>query len=339
MNDQIDVSTAIILPIAKLCMSLGVGGELLQPYIEGLNLSDVDGSGIPAGEVGSLIEMLYAETGREDLGFLLGDLFEFEYTPEFTTYYQSAGNIGELMESANWLGQFFSANLQLTFENKDDEVALYLPPMDVFSADESPRLRRMLVEGVFTYILKRWRGLLGEDLPITITMSHADPGIEDAYNTYFCVPCEFNSNRDAIVAPSSILDMPLQGAIPALNEKARESLQKKLDKIQSTRLTSTLVLNILRDNSELLACNIDTMAEYLHLGERTLQRRLQKEGTNFFQLQDQAKQQLAIELLKSNRYSIEQISDQLGFSDRRSFSRAFQRWQGCSPRQFKTQAK
>jgi len=337
INDQVHISNAIVLPIAKLCSSLGIENDLLKTQLEKINLSDI-GATIPAEEAVSLIEMLHSETHeKKDLGFLLGEMFDFEYTPEFTTYIQSLASIRDFLKSAGWLGQFFSSDLNLQYEETEKEVSLYLPSVDIIPLETSPLVRRTLIEGVFTYILKVVRGVIGpEPDTFVIRVTYPDPGIPEIYQQFFSAPVEYNAVRNEIAGATDDLDKPLQGTIPALNEKARDSLEKKLVKIKSSQTASNLILNILRTDPAMLGSTIAILAEKIHIGERTLQRRLQKEGTNFFNLQDQAKHHLAVEMLRNKKHSIEQISDQLGFSDRRSFSRAFQRWQSCSPSQYRS---
>ena len=77
------------------------------------------------------------------------------------------------------------------------------------------------------------------------------------------------------------------------------------------------------------------MAEALGLHPRTLQRRLQDEGQGYAELQGRARFHKAADWLQASELSIEEISERLGFSDRRSFTRAFSRWAGISPSSFR----
>ena len=66
-----------------------------------------------------------------------------------------------------------------------------------------------------------------------------------------------------------------------------------------------------------------------------MQRRLQDEDQRYAELQDRARFKLAARWLEDGRQDIETISERLGFSDRRSFTRAFTRWSGTSPSAFR----
>lgn len=330
-----NISNAIILPIAKICSLLDIESPYVHSFIEKINLSELGDGAISAEELTPLIEKLYQETGREDLGFLLGDLFEFEYTPEFTTYIQSLKSLRSFLDSTTWLAQFFSPGLELGYEEKNGRAFLFLPPLESV-APTTEFLRRITVEGVFTYILKASRKLVGPELEVeAIRLVHPNPSLDEQYEKYFASACEFSCERNEIVTTTAMLDQQLSGYMPSINEKAKTTLLKKLADKASPSMSSQ-VLILLNRKTELLSASIGVVAEYFHMGERTLQRRLKAEGSSFFSLQDKAKERIALELLKSKRYTVGQISDRLGFSDRRSFSRAFQRWQGCSPSQLQS---
>jgi AraC-like DNA-binding protein len=81
----------------------------------------------------------------------------------------------------------------------------------------------------------------------------------------------------------------------------------------------------------LLALGVEEMADRLNLHPRTLQRRLKDEGDSYLHVQARMRHRLACEWLKAGKVSIDDISIRLGFSDRRAFTAAFKRWEGCTP--------
>lgn len=68
--------------------------------------------------------------------------------------------------------------------------------------------------------------------------------------------------------------------------------------------------------------------------ERTLRRRLADEGTSFRDLLAEVRQTMAEELLSSTGLSVSEVAARLGYSSPSAFIHAFQKWHGCSPRQF-----
>ncbi|MNE81766.1 HTH-type transcriptional regulator AppY [compost metagenome] len=73
------------------------------------------------------------------------------------------------------------------------------------------------------------------------------------------------------------------------------------------------------------------MADLLHMSDRTLKRQLAAESTSFSTIVDEVRYRHATSLLSRTDYSLEQIADELGYSDVANFSRDFKRWSGRSP--------
>ena len=80
---------------------------------------------------------------------------------------------------------------------------------------------------------------------------------------------------------------------------------------------------------------IETMAEITGLSVRTLQRRLAKNGWNHLQIVDQARYRAATRLLQESEIRITDIATDLGYANSSHFTRAFKRWAGVTPREYR----
>jgi AraC-like DNA-binding protein len=80
--------------------------------------------------------------------------------------------------------------------------------------------------------------------------------------------------------------------------------------------------------------SFETIALNLNMGAQTLRRRLKAEGTSYPMIKDETRRDLAIEYLLKSNYSITDIANALGFSEPRSFTRAFKHWTGVSPSKY-----
>ncbi len=94
------------------------------------------------------------------------------------------------------------------------------------------------------------------------------------------------------------------------------------------------IRNIWKNKPDKISCNIEQMASQLNLSSRTLQRRLKDEDTCYLTLQDSARLNLTLDLFSRGR-NVEEVSEALGFSNRRCFTRAFKRWTGENPKTHK----
>lgn len=81
--------------------------------------------------------------------------------------------------------------------------------------------------------------------------------------------------------------------------------------------------------------DLGTMAKMLNSSPRTLKRRLREEGTSFTKILAESRASLAQELMRDKSLTLTDIAEQLGFSDLSSFSQAFKRWRGVSPRAYR----
>ena len=82
--------------------------------------------------------------------------------------------------------------------------------------------------------------------------------------------------------------------------------------------------------------SIDRVAAELGMSRQTLYRRLKAEGVTFEEILDAKRRQLAVRYLAGDRISVKAAAYKLGFSDPAAFSRAFKRWTGVSPSEFRT---
>ena len=80
---------------------------------------------------------------------------------------------------------------------------------------------------------------------------------------------------------------------------------------------------------------IETMAEITGLSVRSLQRRLAKHGLSHFEIVDQARYQAATRLLGDADTRITDVAMDLGYADSAHFTRAFKRWAGVTPREYR----
>jgi len=81
--------------------------------------------------------------------------------------------------------------------------------------------------------------------------------------------------------------------------------------------------------------SLDKVAAQLAMTPRTLRRRLDERNTNFRQITDDVRYQLARQYLQTTTLSIQEIAYLLGYADPSNFGRAFRKWAGTGPSDFR----
>jgi AraC-like DNA-binding protein len=104
---------------------------------------------------------------------------------------------------------------------------------------------------------------------------------------------------------------------------------------------SSLSARIRRRLRQLLPGDVpdfDRLAGELNMTSATMRRRLHEEGSSYQGIKDQLRRDLAIGYLSHSERSVMDIALELGFSERSAFHRAFRKWTGASPGEFRRDA-
>jgi len=150
------------------------------------------------------------------------------------------------------------------------------------------------------------------------------------------LPAQIRFNRpvNRISFDARYLDLPLVMADSASMQLAVEQCERELVAIGLNNRFVRQVRELIHQEATGFR-TVEAVAEALHMSERTLKRQLAQEGTTFSDILEDIRRQMAIRLLDANEHSIERIAEELGYSDVANFNRAFKRWTGTTPGQYR----
>ena len=114
--------------------------------------------------------------------------------------------------------------------------------------------------------------------------------------------------------------------------------QALLEKVQALKEESSFRSRIYRhllSNAYRGILGQADVAANLNMSTRSLQRRLQEENATFAALAEEARKTLALHYLDAGEYPLKEISDMLGYNESSAFSRAFKRWTGQAPAEYR----
>jgi AraC-like DNA-binding protein len=164
-----------------------------------------------------------------------------------------------------------------------------------------------------------------------VRFSHAAPaGALDRYRSFFEADTRFGAAHTELLFPRGALDAALTTADPNLLAILVPAAEEKRERPSGDPPLTDQVRRALRAALSSDDAQVAGMAKRLGLTARSLQRRLQDEGTSFQALRDETRRSLADRYLGQG-LSVAEISFLLGFSEPSAFFRAFKRWTGLTP--------
>lgn len=154
------------------------------------------------------------------------------------------------------------------------------------------------------------------------------------FEELFGCPVHFGQQESSFVFHRSMLDLPLLHADPDMEKANHVVAQKRMRQVQRQNTIEEVrsaVLDMLTNEPPTL----DLVARELGRSPRTLRSELQDAGTNFNQVVSEVQQIIAKRLLAGTTMPLDDIVSCVGFSERSAFYRAFRRWTGLTPLQYR----
>ena len=174
-----------------------------------------------------------------------------------------------------------------------------------------------------------------EFTPLAVYCKHPAPDRVTDHEAYFGCPVHFQSSRDALYVSSEALRTPNRLGDESISKFFETHLEAELAKLaDDNSLDRRVQIRISRLLSEGVP-TISEVAKHFGMSGRTLQRRLSDRGYSYQTLVDQARRQLAERLLEQTDFSLAEVAFMTGFSEQSSFTRAFKRWAGQTPRSYR----
>ena len=186
-------------------------------------------------------------------------------------------------------------------------------------------------DSAWAVIMSMCRTVYGEDLdPVEVRFQHNTPSCKGDYYGFFRCPVRFDAVASAILFARADVDHPLPAANRELAQANDRILTDFLNKLRKDDLVTRVKTAIAEELPSGMPSD-EEVAKTVFMSPRTLQRKLSAVGTNYSQLLDAVRRDLAAQYVTDPSLSLSEISFLLGFSELSAFSRAFRRWTGQSP--------
>ena len=203
--------------------------------------------------------------------------------------------------------------------------------------DVSNQPHMLDLECVFAIAIDSLRTICNEHLkPIKVEFKHRFPFDQTPFQEAFGCPVEFNASRNSVTFRYEDLVHPSLFANTQLTAHLDQWIEEQLMQFSQKSLSSQ-VKQFLIERIPHGEVDQAKVADAFSMSPRYLQKCLQAEGQTYKRLVDESKKKLAKVMLKQHHSTLTDISFCLGFSDQSNFCRAFKRWTGISPKQFRRQ--
>lgn len=177
-----------------------------------------------------------------------------------------------------------------------------------------------------------------EIFPVKVFFKHAAKETAP-FTDFFQCPVSFGHEENAIQFKTSDIDIPTVKADKSIHRFLLERMDEEKKGIYAN--ADRLLGEIHHLIEEALPSGIPSviqMADYLGMSARTLKRRLAEKGLTFRDLVQQIQQNVSVDLLRNSNQSVGEIAFLTGFSEQSAFNRAFKRWLGQSPADYRKNA-
>jgi AraC-like DNA-binding protein len=173
--------------------------------------------------------------------------------------------------------------------------------------------------------------------PVIVRLRAEPPPDRAAHEAAFGVPLCFGAPVDEIVLPRALLDEPLPTANAAMHAFFLRHADAALSRLPPAGSLREKVRAFVIERLPGGGATLGAAAKAVGLHARTLQRRLDAEGTSFEAVVEGVRRAQAMVLLDA-RVSIAEVAYLLGYAEPSVFHRAFKRWTGTSPEAWRGRA-
>jgi AraC-like DNA-binding protein len=287
---------------------------------------------LPHATMVALWESVGELAGDELIGFRLGQEFRSGSVLELVA--RHCASFGESLAALDRYLRLMHDGARLPVE-RDGAVTRVL-----HRNHAPPPHPRQIVELLLTAVVATGRRNTGRDwAPLAVEFRHAAPAGADELARWFRCPVRFGAPASLLVLPTALLDAPNLAADPELAPVLARHADDLVARLPAHRGIVDEVRwqldRAIADGAPELAA----VARRMAMSPRALQRALQQAGTGFHALLDRARRDWAVRQVEDRRLPLAEVAFALGYSELSAFHRAFRRWTGRPPGEYRRAAR
>jgi AraC-like DNA-binding protein len=264
----------------------------------------------------------------------VGSAFDLETLEAFGFLAMSCETLRDAYERTARVRALYNVGSRWELEIEGDHMKMLWCPWPVKVRSELAR--RSVNEYEVAEMLASIRKLTQRRLvPRRIAFRHSAPRDVSAYRELLGQAPEFDASFDGFEADNSWLNEPVRSK----NVKLRDYFERQCELAREAFATdppfTALVRQRLAAGMDGGALTMANVARSLGTSQRSLHRRLADESTRFNALLDEVRRQFAEQYLARPRLAVTEVAYLVGFSDSSAFFKAFRRWTGVTPSEYR----
>jgi AraC-like DNA-binding protein len=293
--------------------------------LRGLSLDDR----LPVATAYALLDDVITRTGDLAIGLKAGRGIDYGSWGAFEYAIRSASTVSAALEVATRYMRLLSDALDCHVEIAGERAIVHLT-----NKIPAPRAASDFIAAALH------NGLLERHLPaipnLEWSFPYQAPGDPTEYaETFGAVPLRFSQPYFGYSFDKSYLSARRETGDPRLHAVMKKYAEVLLSELPKKTNFKETVRAMLAQDLETSRPTAAIVAARLDVSQRTLSRRLEHEGTSFKDLLDDCRRALALDYVTRPSFRLPEVVFQLGFSETATFYRAFKRWTGQTPLQYR----
>jgi AraC-like DNA-binding protein len=221
---------------------------------------------------------------------------------------------------------------ELFLEVANGSARISMRPREDASDAELPAYEA--TDAVMALIVRTCRLVTNRNFSLEhVQLQRPEPRDAAPYGRVFRCPVRFGASEDAMVFDAALLDRELVMANPEVARRNDEAVREYLARIEHGSIVDQVRGKLVKRLAD--KPSPQEIARALGMSQRSMQRRLHASGTSYEAVLGELRKELACAYLREGRYSVGELAFTLGFEDASAFARAFRRWTGVSPSEYR----
>lgn len=303
--------------------------QIAPEVVAGLDALDPD-ERVPISSMLKLLSGALALTGDPDLGLKAAR----EITPgDYGLIEYMVGSAGNMREAVALLGRYLplvNDAIEYSFRTEEGRAIIQLDSRVLL-----PRAAADFQSAAF-YVATLQRGQHIVDPEYEAWFVHEQPeSLQEYDRTFSPGHVRFGAPFNGFVFDAGLLELPFGSPDPQLHAVLRRYAERLLADLPRTETFADKVEQVIQRELRQGEPSVERAAQLLRLTRRTFTRRLEREGTTFTTILDDTRRKLALRYIVERHVGISEIAFLLGFARAGAFYRAFKRWTGTTPSEYR----